>query len=139
MGGAFFHATARDWARFGTLYLRDGMWEDRRILPEGWVDHARTPGPAPNSGIYGGHFWVNSIPSVGQWNMLPSAPSEVFAAEGAGFQLVAMDPTRDLVFVRLGEAPFENFAKLRRLIGETIILFPVRDTPSHETSSGTTP
>ncbi len=126
VGGAFVHATARDWARFGTLYLRDGIWEGRRILPEGWVDYARTPAPAANNATYGAHFWLNEDPAPGQWKMLPGAPPSVFAAEGASFQLVAMAPSRDLVLVRLGEAPFENFPKLRRWLGELIALFPPR-------------
>lgn len=134
VGGAFVHATARDWARFGTLYLRDGIWEGKRILPEGWVDYARTPAPAENNRTYGAHFWLNEDPAPGQWKMLPGAPASVFAAEGASFQLVAIAPTRDLVVVRLGEAPTENFPNLRRWLGELIALFPPR-----EQSPGATP
>ena len=45
IGSSFCFCTARDFARFGLLYLRDGVWDGTRILPEGWVDHARTPTP----------------------------------------------------------------------------------------------
>ena len=44
LGGAFVWANARDWARFGLLFLRDGVWDGARVLPAGWVDlraHAR--------------------------------------------------------------------------------------------------
>ena len=139
VGGAFVHATARDWARLGTLYLRDGVWEGRRILPEGWVDYARTPAPAENNRTYGAHFWLNEDPAPGQWKMLPGAPPSVFAAEGASFQLVAIAPSRDLVLVRLGEAPFENFPKLRRWLGELIALFPPRDASPEAAAGGPAP
>ena len=135
VGGAFVYATARDWARFGTLYLRDGVWEGRRILPPGWVDYARTPAPAANNATYGAHFWLNQDPVPGQWKMLPGAPASVFAAEGAAFQFVAIVPSRDLVVVRLGEAPFENFPKLRKWLGELISLFPPRQ-PAPEAAPG---
>ena len=37
------YATLRDYAKFGVLYLNDGIWNGERLLPEGWVDYALTP------------------------------------------------------------------------------------------------
>ena len=49
IGSSFCFCSARDFARFGLLYLRDGVWDGRRLLPEGWVDYARTPTPTVTS------------------------------------------------------------------------------------------
>ena len=59
----FDYGTARDWARFGLLHLQDGMWEGKRILPEGWVDYVSTPAPA-SEGNYGGLWWINTAAVV---------------------------------------------------------------------------
>lgn len=126
LGGAFVHATARDWARFGYLYLRDGVWDGKRILPKGWVDFTRTANPATNNRIHGAHFWVNGEPpDKGQWKPLPGGPPEVFMAEGASFQVVAMDPTRDLVAVRLGMDQGKSFIELKKPFGPMIAAFPL--------------
>lgn len=92
VGSSHFFASARDYARFGYLYLRDGAWDDRRILPEGWVDYARTPSPV-SEGQYGAHFWT--IPgSLG-----------LFYCSGAQGQRILISPKLDLVVVRLGKTP----------------------------------
>ena len=103
VASSFLYATARDFARFGYLYLRDGTWDGRRILPVGWADHARTPAGARSGAVvptdetfgYGHHWWL--------WNRqgLPAA----FGAHGYENQLVVVDPTRDLVLVRLAKTP----------------------------------
>jgi CubicO group peptidase (beta-lactamase class C family) len=81
--------TARDYARFGLLYLRDGVWDGRRILPEGWVDSARTSTPlAPP---YGSGFWIDV-----------NAP-DTFSAEGFLGQKVVLVPDADLVVVVLAQ------------------------------------
>ncbi len=96
VGSSYVHATARDFARFGELYLRDGRWDGRQILPAGWVDHARTPTPGvPDSEQfgYGAHWWL--------WRDEPGS----LAAHGYEGQYVIVVPSRDLVVVRLGKTP----------------------------------
>lgn len=122
-GGAFFHANARDWARFGYLYLRDGVWDGERVLPAGWVDFTRTRSPAANNGVHGAHFWVNRAPGPDQWEQLPGAPPTVFSAEGAMFQMIAIVPTMDLVAVRLGESQGADHQTLRRKFAGVVMAF----------------
>ena len=55
------YGTARNWARLGLLYLRDGVWQGKRLLPEGWATFVGTPAPAWRRPEYGGMFWVNGI------------------------------------------------------------------------------
>jgi len=125
LGGGFFWATARDWARFGYLYLRDGLWEGHQVLPEGWVDYTRTQGPAENSGSYGAHFWLNLAPVEDQPpRLLPGGPASAFAAVGNGGQYVLIVPTRDLVLVRLGEQGFEKWHELTRNLAKVVAAFP---------------
>ena len=65
-GSALIYASARDFAKFGLLYLRDGMWDGQRVLPEGWVDFARTAGKSENADIYGAGWWVSPAEGAGQ-------------------------------------------------------------------------
>lgn len=96
VGSAFCYCSARDFARFGYLYLRDGVWDGARILPEGWVDYSRTPTPQSPAGTYGAHFWV--IPgSLG-----------LFSCQGAFGQRTLISPKLDLVVVRVGNTPAEK-------------------------------
>ncbi len=100
VGSSFLYATARDFARFGLLHLRDGVWDGRRILPEGWVDDARRPlSIEPDSlNWYSRHWWV-----------YPCSHGS-FRASGYEGQAIVVVPGLDLVIVRLGKTPFENGA-----------------------------
>jgi CubicO group peptidase (beta-lactamase class C family) len=94
----FDYGTARDWARFGLLHLRDGVWEGERILPEGWVDFVRAPAPADPERHYGGQFWLNA------GGRLPGVPRDAFWPTGAWGQVVFIIPSHDVVIARLGHS-----------------------------------
>jgi len=112
IGSSFVFATARDFARFGQLYLRDGVWEGERILPVGWVEHARreTPGSA---GEYGAHWW------------LPLRGEGMFSANGYRGQYVFVAPARDVVAVRLGDSTAEQQPLVREWLADVIAQFPL--------------
>jgi len=103
VGSSFCFATARDWARFGLLYLGDGVFAGKRVLPEGWVERSVEPTPTSRRGRYGRHWWLNAGPS-GDPDRRPSPelPADIFRAEGFEGQTVAVLPSHELVVVRLG-------------------------------------
>jgi CubicO group peptidase (beta-lactamase class C family) len=98
-GSSLVHATARDWAKFGYLHLRDGMWDGTRILPEGWVDYVRRPASAKQTGDYGAHWWLSPANGAG---LLKACCHDAFSAEGFQGQVVLVIPSKDAVIVRLG-------------------------------------
>lgn len=102
LGGTSFYATTRDYARFGLLYLRDGMWDGARILPEGWVDYTRSE--TPNSdGTYGVHFWLKPLGGAERLAAKGlSLPDDMFQARGMGGQFIAVFPSRDVIIAYNG-------------------------------------
>lgn len=104
VGSSFMYATARDWARFGLLYLQDGVWEGERILPTGWVSYSTTPTPTAPRGRYGAHFWTNGGEAAsGNARPFRNLPADTFYAAGYEEQYVVIIPSRKLVIVRLGQ------------------------------------
>jgi len=102
VGSSFMYATARDWAKFGQLYLHNGTWAGRRILPEGWVKYTTTPASESASKDYGAHFWLK-IPKPFRSNKgKDTLPDDVFHAVGIEGQFLTIIPSRSLVVVRLG-------------------------------------
>ncbi len=96
------YASPRDWARFGLLYLQDGMWEGERILPEGWVEYTTTPVPVSEE-MYGAHFWLKTSEEFRKGEKPnPSLPTDMFFAQGFEGNHVVIIPSRNLVVVRLG-------------------------------------
>jgi CubicO group peptidase (beta-lactamase class C family) len=98
VGSSYIYATARDYARFGLLYLRDGVFCGERILPEGWVSYTITPA-RHSKGNYGSFFWLN------KGKYYPSAPDDMYSCNGHDGQRIFVIPSKDLVVVVLGYSP----------------------------------
>jgi len=106
--------TARDLARFGQLYLDDGMVDGERILPEGWLDYVSRPSaPQPNGEQgYGATFWL--------FDKSEGIPADAISANGNRGQYVVIVPSRNIVIVRRGEDPagkrFDHIAFTRDVL-----------------------
>jgi CubicO group peptidase (beta-lactamase class C family) len=87
-----FRMSARDAARFGLLYARDGMWGDERILSENWVRRSSALYSIDTEVMgYGFMWWVLREPRFTRHGM--------FAALGVGNQMIAVLPESDMVIV----------------------------------------
>lgn len=108
LGGSLVWASARDFAKFGYLYLRGGVWNGERLLPEGWASMARTRSADRSVNTYGSGFWL--APPAGevanpQGPDPELGPADAFSAQGHEGQVIWIVPSRDLVIVRLGLMP----------------------------------
>ncbi len=90
-GGMFINAW--DMARFGYLFLRHGRWGGQQLVPEAWIEMARTGGPANDA--YG---FMNWYLNPGQ-RIVPDAPASSVYFQGAGANVVYIDWENDLVVV----------------------------------------
>jgi CubicO group peptidase (beta-lactamase class C family) len=107
VGSSYMYATARDWARFGLLYLNDGVFNKERILPKGWVAQSTRPASVDKQG-YGYQIWLNTGGDT-LIKRYPSAPADMFYADGFESQLIFVIPSKNLVVVRLGLTQHNNF------------------------------
>ncbi len=101
IGSSQTYTTARDLTRFGLLLQNDGVWNGKRLLPEGWVAFSATPAPAkpPVAGEwgYGAQFWL--------LDQMPGVPRGTFTTAGNKGQYVTVVPGHDLLIVRTGVDP----------------------------------
>ena len=116
VASSFVYATARDFARFGYLYLNDGVWNGKRLLPEGWVEYAgRVVAHDPDMLMeYGAQWWV--------W---PDDEGSIMA-HGYEGQILWVSPRRDLVIVHCGKTDASYGAQLRSMVAGLVEAFPVR-------------
>lgn len=116
VGSSYLYASLRDFARFGLLYLNNGNWLGKQILPENWVKYTTEPVEG-SDGQYGGFFWLNrsgefpNVPKDGFYYerhkgqnicIFPNVPKDMFYCEGHDGQFICIIPSRDLVVVRMG-------------------------------------
>jgi len=103
IGSSYSYATARDFARFGLLYLNGGKFNGEQILPENWMNESGQP-PAENElKNYGYQFWLNGWDKNDKTKReFPDVPVDLFYADGYGGQFIYIIPSKKLVVVRLG-------------------------------------
>lgn len=109
VGSSYMYATAQDWARFGQFLLQDGVWQGKRLLPEGFVAGMQLVAPA-SGGQYGqGQVWrwgPSGTTPEGQDPDPPfKLPADTYWLEGHDGQSITIVPSKDLVVVRLGLTP----------------------------------
>ena len=114
VGSSYVYATARSWARFGTLYLRGGAWDTTTVVPEHWVHEAQRPTSAHvddeldaacgTATLYSHHWWLDDEGAC--W------------ASGHEGQRVVVVPSLDAVIVRLGRTETERYPEIRTWLAD---------------------
>lgn len=101
VGSTYVYASARDFAKFGALYLNDGVAPTgERLLPQGWVAWSRT---STLGAPYGAGFWTNDGPSrEANWRVKGGFPKDGFFASGTMGQRIYIVPSAHLVVTRFG-------------------------------------
>jgi len=128
----------RDMARFGYLFLNDGVWEGRRVLPPGWVAESTRLhfDPWPRGHGYGLLWWLQcasaqsgardgAVPA-GQHGLLQAQRSgfgfvQWYFAAGIGVQLIAVHPAAKLVCAVTGSTDQEDRDTLFQLLEEYVV------------------
>jgi CubicO group peptidase (beta-lactamase class C family) len=113
IGSSYCFCTAQDFARFGLLYMRGGVWDGARLLPQGWVDYARTPTwqQPVEQGRYGAHWWFD-IAGEGS-----------FSANGYEGQFTVIVPQKDLIIVRHGASDADHMENVKKWIADVADCF----------------
>ena len=106
---------AESFIRLGILMASDGMWEGKRILPEGWI--AETVKPSPANPKWGLHMWIGQpyqervrfFPArsqpIGTLHSEPYLADDLFLWDGSGNQAMWIVPSKQLVVLRFGPTP----------------------------------
>jgi len=105
-GEAGLSLTPHDMARFGYLYLHNGMWEGKQIIPSSWVDQARMGRVAATFGFQYANLWW-SLPEKG-----------AYMALGRHSQLIMVLPKLDVVVAMTGILRDDQIPK--RLIDDIV-------------------
>ena len=102
---SYLWATPRDWAALGQFALQDGVWDGKRLLPEGWMSASTKVTPVERSEEkgYAAGWWSNTDADGSLVD--PSLPADTYSMRGHDGQRVLVVPSRKLVVVRLGFSP----------------------------------
>ena len=97
VGSSYMYATARDWARLAHLLLRDGVWNEERLLPEDFVKSMSQPNTTSGRRYSKMQTWLAGEDA--------DLPDDAFFLQGHDGQSIAVISSLDLAVVRLGLTP----------------------------------
>lgn len=137
-GGSSGFASPREMAKFGYLYLNNGIWNGEEILPPSWIEKTQqvSPGYLSNgtvirditdSGVYGGSIWLNRAVKKGFGKPYPFSPENMMVAMGHYGQIIAILPTQKMVIARTGYDEEYN-SKIDEFVSRAIACF---DDPNY--------
>ena len=109
VGSSYSWANARDWAKFGLLYLKNGNWNGKQLFTKDWVDYITTP-TATSNGTYGAQFWLNAK------KQFKDVPANMYFADGYQGQRVYVLPDQEMVIVRFGLENFDENAFFKQVL-----------------------
>jgi CubicO group peptidase (beta-lactamase class C family) len=105
-GEASLSLSPHDMARIGYLYLHNGIWDGKQMIPSSWVDRAREGKVKATNGFQYANLWW-SLPEKG-----------AYMARGRHSQLILVLPKLDVVAVMTGVMPDDEYYPLGRLIDD---------------------
>lgn len=109
IGSSYAWANARDWAKFGLLYLHNGNWNGEQLFDPSWSKYVATPTPTSDN-QYGAQFWLNA------GGKMPDVPRDVYFADGFQGQRVFIIPSHDMIVVRLGHDKIDMNVFLKEIL-----------------------
>ena len=97
------------------LYLNDGVFNNERILPEGWVKYTTTPA-TDSDGSYGSLFWLNKS------KYYSAVPEDMYSCNGHDGQQIFIIPSKELVVVLVGYSPKpDHIMNFNELLGDILM------------------
>jgi len=115
-----FYTNARDFARFGKLYLDSGAWNGKQLISRDYVRQSLTPASLDFTG--------NEINCYGyQWWITEEKGHHIFYCRGLGGQYIVVIPDKKIIFVRLGHKREPADEKSHKLIDLPIYISGVLD------------
>ncbi len=124
IGSSQVYTTARDLSRLGLLYLNDGIWQGKRLLPKGWSDFVATAAPSlpreKGRRGYGAQFWL--------LDEMPGVPKGTYTTAGNKGQYATVVPQYNMVVVRTGVDPIGSRWAQDQLVVDIIKAFGNRSS-----------
>lgn len=94
LGDGYIFSTTENYARFGQLFLENGKWKGREVIPEEWITLSTSPaGVNPD---YGYLWWTKDFEGL---------PEDLYYAYGGHGQFIVVIPSTEMVIIRTGSGP----------------------------------